>query len=402
MIEKYGPINPKFPHMLHGGDYNPDQWPEEVWSEDMRLMKLAHCNAMSVGIFSWTHLEPEEGRFEFGWLDRVMDMLADNGAYAVLATPTGARPAWMSAKYPEVLRVRPDGGRNLHGRRHNHCFTSPVYREKTHIINTRLAERYKDHPALLLWHLSNEYGGECHCDLCRAAFPDWLQPTLRFAGRPQPGLVDRVLEPHLHRLGPDRAAQRDRRDRRPRPQPGLEAFRHRPDHRLHAQRDGPAARDHARRAHHDQLHGHVPRSQLLADGPAPGRDLVGLLSPVAWRTERLGSGIAYRLPPRHQPLPQGRQTVHAHGIDAEHDQLDAGGQAQAARHAPALVVAGRGPRLGHRPVFPVAQEPRRVREVPRRGRRPCRARKHPRLPRRGRCRRGAGETGPGGGHDYPP
>jgi beta-galactosidase len=168
--------------MLHGGDYNPDQWPEEIWDEDMRLMKLAHCNTMTVSIFSWTKLEPEEGRFEFDWLDRVMDMLAENGAYAVLATPTGARPAWMSAKYPEVLRVRPDGGRNLHGRRHNHCFSSPVYRQKTRIINTALAERYKEHPALLLWHLSNEYGGECHCDHCRAAFTQWLQQSLCVAG----------------------------------------------------------------------------------------------------------------------------------------------------------------------------------------------------------------------------
>ncbi len=175
MIEKYDPINPKFPHMLHGGDYNPDQWPQDIWDEDMRLLELAHCNTMTVSIFSWTKLEPEEGRFEFGWLDKVMDMLAENGAYAVLATPTGARPAWMSAKYPEVLRVRPDGQRNLHGRRHNHCFSSPIYRQKTRIINTLLADRYKDHPALLLWHLSNEYGGECHCDHCRAAFIEWLR-----------------------------------------------------------------------------------------------------------------------------------------------------------------------------------------------------------------------------------
>ena len=175
MTDRYPPINPKCPHFLHGGDYNPDQWPEEVWAEDMRLMKLAHCNAMSVGIFAWTRLEPEEGRFDFGWLDKIMDLLAENDAYAVLATPSGARPAWMSAKYPEVLRVRPDRGRNLHGRRHNHCFTSPLYREKVRIINTKLAERYKDHPALLLWHLSNEYGGDCHCELCREAFREWLK-----------------------------------------------------------------------------------------------------------------------------------------------------------------------------------------------------------------------------------
>jgi beta-galactosidase len=161
--------------MLHGGDYNPDQWPKEIWDEDMRLMKLAHCNTMSVGIFAWARLEPAEGEFDFEWLDKVMDLLADNGGYAVLATPSGARPAWLSFKYPEVLRVRPDRGQNLHGRRHNHCMTSPIYREKTQLINTKLAERYQDHPALLAWHVSNEYSGECHCELCRGAFIAWLK-----------------------------------------------------------------------------------------------------------------------------------------------------------------------------------------------------------------------------------
>ena len=161
MVKKYPPINPKFSRMLHGADYNPDQWKDtpEIWDEDMRLMKLAHCNVMSVGIFAWAALEPEEGRFEFGWLDEIMDRLAENGMYAILATPSGARPAWLSAKYPEVLRVMPNRQRILHGKRHNHCYTSPVYREKTQIINRKLAERYKDHPALLAWHVSNEYGG---------------------------------------------------------------------------------------------------------------------------------------------------------------------------------------------------------------------------------------------------
>jgi beta-galactosidase len=175
VITHYPPINPRVPHMLHGGDYNPDQWTPDVWAEDMRLMRLAHINSASVGIFSWTALEPEEGEFTFDWLDRIMDMLAENGQTVVLATPTGARPAWMSQQYPEVLRVRPERQRNLHGTRHNHCFTSPIYREKTRIINTQLAERYGKHPALLIWHLSNEYGGECHCDLCNAAFRIWLQ-----------------------------------------------------------------------------------------------------------------------------------------------------------------------------------------------------------------------------------
>jgi beta-galactosidase len=175
MITKFPPINPRFPHFIHGGDYNPDQWPEEIWQEDMRLMKLANCNTMSTAIFAWTRLEPEEGKFDFSWLDKIMDMLVENNGYAVLATPTGARPAWMSAKYPEVLRVTADRRRILHGVRHNHCMTSPVYREKAQTINRALAERYKDHPALLVWHISNEYGGECHCDLCQQSFRKWLR-----------------------------------------------------------------------------------------------------------------------------------------------------------------------------------------------------------------------------------
>jgi beta-galactosidase len=175
MPNKFSPITPKFPHFLHGGDYNPDQWPESVWDEDMRLMKLANCNTMSVAIFSWVKLEPEEGQYDFSWLDKLMDKLTQNGGYAVLATPSGARPAWLSQMYPEVLRVRPERVRNLHGVRHNHCMTSPVYRQKTNQINRALAERYKDHPALIVWHISNEYNGECHCSLCQEAFRNWLQ-----------------------------------------------------------------------------------------------------------------------------------------------------------------------------------------------------------------------------------
>ncbi|MFW5985762.1 MAG: beta-galactosidase [Halanaerobiales bacterium] len=177
MTKKYNPINEKYPHFLHGGDYNPDQWLNypQVLKEDIELMKKAHCNTMSVGIFAWAALEPEEGEFNFDWMDEVLDRLADNGLYAVLATPSGARPAWMAQKYPEVLRVKADRQRILFSGRHNHCYTSPVYREKVRIINTKLAERYKDHPAVLLWHLSNEYGGECHCELCQQAFREWLK-----------------------------------------------------------------------------------------------------------------------------------------------------------------------------------------------------------------------------------
>jgi beta-galactosidase len=175
---QYPPIVARFPHFLHGGDYNPDQWikwKDEVWKEDMRLAKLAGINSLSVGIFAWAALEPREGEYHFEWLDEVMDMMAENGMIAVLATPSGARPAWMSQKYPEVLRVNGSRQRNLHGERHNHCLSSPVYREKVSAINTRLAGRYKDHPALGVWHVSNEYGGECHCPLCQEKFRSWLE-----------------------------------------------------------------------------------------------------------------------------------------------------------------------------------------------------------------------------------
>jgi beta-galactosidase len=178
MMNRFPPINPKFPHLLHGGDYNPDQWirTPEIWDEDMRLMRLARCNAMSVAIFSWSSLEPQQDKFEFGWLDTVMDKLSASGLYVVLATPSGSKPPWLSAAYPEVCRVRADGTREPHAYRHNHCRTSPIYRDRCVRINTELAQRYKEHPALLVWHVSNEYnGGECFCEPCLAAFRTWLR-----------------------------------------------------------------------------------------------------------------------------------------------------------------------------------------------------------------------------------
>jgi beta-galactosidase len=146
---RYPFLVPDYPHFLHGGDYNPEQWlaTPEILAEDLRLAKLAGVNSWSVGIFSWAALEPEEGCFTFDWLDGVLDKMATAGMKAVLATPSGAKPNWMAAKYPEIRRVQASGNREPQGGRHNHCFTSPVYREKVSLINTRLAERYQNHPA---------------------------------------------------------------------------------------------------------------------------------------------------------------------------------------------------------------------------------------------------------------
>jgi beta-galactosidase len=164
-------------NMLHGADYNYEQWLDypEILDRDFELMKAAQCNVMSVGIFSWAMLEPAEGEYEFAWLDRLMDRLYENGLSAILATPSAAKPAWMSQKYPEI-RLVDEYGRQPHRLRHNHCPTSPIYREKVRQINTLLAQRYVHHPALLLWHVSNEYGNyNCQCELCRQAFREWLK-----------------------------------------------------------------------------------------------------------------------------------------------------------------------------------------------------------------------------------
>lgn len=166
-----------FGRFLHGGDYNPEQWLDypEILEKDIEYFKKAHINTVSVGIFSWSMLEPEEGNYDFDWLENIIDNLYKNGISVFLATPTGARPKWMADKYPEVLRVEADRHRNLFGGRHNHCYTSPVFREKTRQMNKRLAEKFGKHPGVLLWHISNELGGDCHCPLCQAAFREWLR-----------------------------------------------------------------------------------------------------------------------------------------------------------------------------------------------------------------------------------
>lgn len=163
--------------LLHGGDYNPEQWLDrpDILEKDLEMLEEAGCNTVSLGIFSWAVLEPEEGVFHFEWLEEIIDRLYEKGISTILATPSGARPKWLADKYPEVLRVDEARRRQLFGHRHNHCYTSPVYREKTGIINRKLAEHFGKHPGVILWHISNEYGGECHCPLCQEAFRSWLK-----------------------------------------------------------------------------------------------------------------------------------------------------------------------------------------------------------------------------------
>ena len=113
----------KYGHLLHGGDYNPEQWLDrpDILEKDIEYFKKAHINTVSVGIFSWAVLEPEEEKYNLGWLEEIIDNLYKEGISTILATPSGARPKWMADKYPEVLRMDPDRTRRFFGGRHNHC-----------------------------------------------------------------------------------------------------------------------------------------------------------------------------------------------------------------------------------------------------------------------------------------
>lgn len=172
--------NKLFPQVgafLHGGDYNPDQWLDrpDILEKDIELMKEAGINCVTLGVFAWATYEPNEGEFHFEWLEKIMDNLYANGIYTILATPSGARPAWLDEKYPSAMRVDDMGVRAHHGGRHNHCMTSPEFREKVRILDTKLAEKFSNHPGLLMWHISNEFGGYCYCDSCKKTFRNWLK-----------------------------------------------------------------------------------------------------------------------------------------------------------------------------------------------------------------------------------
>ncbi|QOS78281.1 beta-galactosidase [Paenibacillus sp. JNUCC31] len=168
-------ISSKLPKMFYGGDYNPEQWDHETHLEDLRMFKLAGIDIATINVFSWALIQPDEVTYNFEGLDQLINSLYESGVYICLATSTAAHPAWMAKKYPDVLRVDADGRKRKFGGRHNSCPNSPTYRKYSEKIADKLAARYKDHPAVLVWHISNEYGGDCYCDNCEKAFRVYLK-----------------------------------------------------------------------------------------------------------------------------------------------------------------------------------------------------------------------------------
>jgi beta-galactosidase len=168
--------------ILHGCDYNPEQWlhRSDILERDIVLMQEAGITMVSLGVFAWSHLEPREGEYDFGWLDETFQRLHGAGILVCLATATAAPPVWMVQRYPEVARSLPDGTREVVGKRHNFCWNSAVFREKSSQLISRLAQRYAQHPALVAWHINNEYGGNkdanrCYCATCIGKFQQWLR-----------------------------------------------------------------------------------------------------------------------------------------------------------------------------------------------------------------------------------
>ncbi len=178
MISSWEPGTWPAPHVLYGGDYNPEQWSPPVWREDAALMRKAGVNLATVGVFSWARLEPAPGEYDFGWLAEVLDLLYDAGVGVALGTPTASPPPWLSVAHPDVLPVNASGVRYSPGSRQHFCVHHPEYRAHALRIVSELARRLGDHPAIRIWHVHNEFAchvPQCFCDVSAVAFRIWLR-----------------------------------------------------------------------------------------------------------------------------------------------------------------------------------------------------------------------------------
>jgi beta-galactosidase len=166
---------PRTAKVAFGGDYNPEQWPEEVWDSDYRLFDEARIDTVTLGVFTWALTQPAPDVYDFSTLDRLVERAGAEGRAICLATGTGAHPPWLARRFPEVTRTDFEGRRHRFGQRHNSCPSSPVFRRLSAEMARRVAQRYGTNPAVVAWHVGNEYGGACYCDLCAAAFREWLR-----------------------------------------------------------------------------------------------------------------------------------------------------------------------------------------------------------------------------------
>ena len=171
-------MKPTFGSFLFGGDWNPEQWPEDTWEHDIEMLEDAHINEATINVFSWALLQPAEDHYDFGMLDKIVALLVKHRFNIVMATGTAALPGWMVREHPEVIRTEQNGTRHVFGGRHNFCPTSPYFRKASRALASHVAERYAGTPGLVTWHVCNEYGGGgglCYCEQCAESFREWLK-----------------------------------------------------------------------------------------------------------------------------------------------------------------------------------------------------------------------------------
>ena len=158
-----------------GVDYYPEHWPEGRWPEDIRLMKEAGFNVVRLAEFAWSKMEPEEGRYDFAWLDRAISLLHDADIQVVLGTPTASPPPWLMAKDPELYLMYENGQRATYGNRREYCPNHTLYHERSKLITEEMALHYTENPAVIAWQIDNEFGDRCYCPTCAEKFQQWLQ-----------------------------------------------------------------------------------------------------------------------------------------------------------------------------------------------------------------------------------
>jgi len=169
----------KINKILYGGDYNPEQWDRDIWEQDMKLLKEAGIDIVTLNVFNWAMLQPDEETYDFTMLDETIERVSGEGMYICLATSTGAHPAWMARKYPDILRTEFNGMKRKFGGRHNSCPNSPTFQKYSVRLAGELARRYQNQENILLWHVNNEFGGACYCENCEKAFRVWLKKKYR-------------------------------------------------------------------------------------------------------------------------------------------------------------------------------------------------------------------------------
>ena len=165
----------KVKKIVYGGDYNPEQWDEATWEKDYEMFHKAGVDILTLNVFNWAMLQPNEETYDFSRLDETVKRATENGMKICMATGTAAHPAWMAKKYPDILRTDIHGRKMKYGKRHNSCPSSPTFRKYSVELARQVAMRYKDNENIVAWHICNEYGGECYCENCEKAFRVWLR-----------------------------------------------------------------------------------------------------------------------------------------------------------------------------------------------------------------------------------